>query len=148
MLDWGHTPTMLVAAIACLVGLAAVLVALYRDEPVSVRRVSPDWGPLPSPAEVAAASFPLTLRGYDPATVDAHIDRLRQAYDDLLAVAPPEVIERAHRRASARTVSADDDGEVDWDPATVQEDGPPELWPPDDPDEPADTAEPTSGGRS
>lgn len=93
---------MLLAVVACGVGLAAVLVVLYRDEPLPVRRTAADWGPLPTPAEVAGTTFPLSFRGYEPGTVDAHLERLRQAYGDVLAVAPPEVIQRARERAVLR----------------------------------------------
>lgn len=106
---------MLVVAVACAVGLAAVLVVLYRDEPLPARRTAADWGPLPSHAEVIGTTFPLSFRGYEPGTVDAHLERLRQAYDDLLAVAPPDVIARARERAAQRRAQAappeeDDDG--------------------------------------
>lgn len=94
---------MLIAVAVCLAGLAAVLFAVYRDEPLAPPGPAlPDWDPLPSPAEVAHGQFPLAFPGYDPASVEVHFDLLRRAYDDLYAVASPEVLDRARRRALMR----------------------------------------------
>lgn len=100
----GHTARMVVAVFACVLGLAVVAWALYRDDPLPVPapRSAPDWGPLPEPADLVRLEFPKTVPGYDPASVDAHLDALAVAYRDLLAEAPPEVVARARRRAAAR----------------------------------------------
>jgi hypothetical protein len=79
---------MLVAVIACLVGLVVVIVALARDEPLA-RPATPDTPP------TARSSFPLTSPGYDPAAVEVYLDALARALADLLAGAPPEILERA-----------------------------------------------------
>jgi DivIVA domain-containing protein len=94
---------MLVAAVACLLGLAVVLLVVYADgplEPPAPRE--PDWELLPTPGDLARADFPLAFPGYDPASVETHLDLLRRAYTDLLAVAPPEVVQRARQRAAMR----------------------------------------------
>jgi DivIVA domain-containing protein len=94
---------MLVGALAAVVGLAAVLFALYRDGEIETREVTkPDWDLLPTPADVARVEFPLSFPGYDPASVELHLDLLRRAYADLLAVCPPEVVNRARQRAADR----------------------------------------------
>jgi DivIVA domain-containing protein len=95
---------MLVAFLVCGVGLAAVLAAVYLDEPVEFAGPQePAWDSLPSPWEVARAEFPASYPGYDPASVDVHLDAVARVYADLLAVAPAEVRERAARRVAERT---------------------------------------------
>ena len=92
-----------VAVVASLLGLVVVLVAYYRDTSLAeVAPAEPDWDLLPAPSDAARSDFPLAFPGYDPATVELHLDRLAGAYADLLAVAPPEVVERARRRAALR----------------------------------------------
>lgn len=94
---------MTVAIIAGVVGLAAVLVAFYRDPPVEEHRVrDPDWDLLPDPGDVARTEFPMAMPGYEPATVELHFDMLTRAYADLLACATPEVLARARHRAAVR----------------------------------------------
>ncbi|HWB72447.1 MAG TPA: DivIVA domain-containing protein [Egibacteraceae bacterium] len=103
-----------VAVLLCLVGLAVVLVVLARDEPVDVPGPqAPDWDLLPTPADVARVEFPLSLPGYDPATVEVYLDALAGAYEDLLAVATPEVLARARRRAALRRGLAGGDAEAE-----------------------------------
>jgi hypothetical protein len=90
---------------ASLVGLAVVLVALWRDEPIAPRGASargPDWRGLPEPSDLVRVGFPLSFPGYDPATVDLTLDALVRAYEDLWVVAPEDVRDRARRRAAAR----------------------------------------------
>lgn len=92
-----------VAIVVSLLGLAAVLVAYYRDPPLVERRLEPpDWGLLPDPADMARLEFPLAIPGYDPATVEFHFELVTRAYADLLAAATPEVIARARQRAALR----------------------------------------------
>ncbi len=95
---------MLLAAVVVLAGMAVVLWALYGEplpEPVAATPMG--WGSvLPTPADIGRAAFPTVLRGYDPATVDAHLDAAARAYADLLAAAPPEVVARARERAATR----------------------------------------------
>lgn len=95
---------MTVAVLAAVLGLATVLVALYRDSTVlSAAQVPrPDWDPLPSLTDIVRTEYPLAVPGYEPAVVDTAIDTLAHAYADLLAEAPPEVRLRAHRRAAVR----------------------------------------------
>jgi hypothetical protein len=94
---------MALAIVASLLGLVTVLVAYYRDPPLEERTlVAPGWDVLPDPAEVARVEFPIAVPGYDPATVEFLFDLLTRAYADLLAVAPPEVVERARHRAAVR----------------------------------------------
>lgn len=103
---------MLVASLAAVVGLVAVLFALYRDTPVETPQLPvPDWDLLPTPADVARVEFPLSFPGYDPASVELHLDLLRRAYADLLAVSPPEVVARARQRAADRAGVPSDEGE-------------------------------------
>lgn len=83
---------MLVAFIVCLAGLVVVIVALARDDP-PVRRPRADT--LPTLAEAPRLDFPLTSPGYDPAAVEAYLEAVAHALADLLAAAPPEVVERA-----------------------------------------------------
>lgn len=88
------------ATIVSLIGLAAVLYAVYRDHAVVVHEpASPDWDALPAPADLGHMAFPLAVRGYDPATVDLHLERLRRAYTDLYVAAPEDV--RSAARAEA-----------------------------------------------
>lgn len=93
---------MAVVVVACLIGLVAVALALLRDRPLADRLRAPDWDPLPAPVDVARVDFPLAFPGYDPATVELTLETLNDAYADLLAVAPPAVVERARRRAALR----------------------------------------------
>lgn len=93
---------MAVVAVACLIGLVAVALALLWDQPVADRLRAPDWDPLPAPVDVSRVEFPLAFPGYDPATVEVTLETLNDAYADLLAVAPPAVVERARRRAALR----------------------------------------------
>lgn len=89
---------MLIVFIACLVGLVIVLVALARDEPLAAPGPpAPAFDALPTPADVVRARFPLAWPGYDPAAVEVHLDAVARAWADLLAVAPPEVVERARQ---------------------------------------------------
>lgn len=88
------------ATVVSLLGLAAVLFAVYRDRTVLERGpAAPDWDALPAPVDLGHTTFPLAVPGYDPATVDLHLDRLRRAYTDLYAAAPDDV--RAAARASS-----------------------------------------------
>lgn len=91
---------MLVVTVTCLFGLAAVLVVLYREQPRPLAPARP-WGldGLPTPADIVRTDFPLARRGYDPAAVESHLDRVARAYSDLLGASPPEVVERLRRRA-------------------------------------------------
>lgn len=87
---------MLVVIIACLVGLVVVIVALAHDEPPPARR--PRAGTLLAPTGAARARFPLVAsEGYDPAVVEAYLDAVARALAEVLAIAPPEVVERARR---------------------------------------------------
>jgi len=96
---------------ALLLGLVVVVLAVYRDARIEdPRPAGPDWGLLPMPSDVARIDFPLALPGYDPASVETHLEALRRAYEDVVAVAPPEVLARARRRAADRAgVRAEDD---------------------------------------
>lgn len=85
---------MLVAAIACLVGLVVVIVALACDDPPTHQAHA--GTPLAS-AETARLDFPLVSWGYDPEAVEDYLDAVAHALADLLAAAPPEVVERARR---------------------------------------------------
>jgi DivIVA domain-containing protein len=94
---------MLLASVVSLVGLAAVLFAVYADSTLAPPGPHmPDWDALPTPADVSRSEFPLAFPGYDPASVEVHLDLLRRAYADLYAVAPAEVRERARQRAAYR----------------------------------------------
>jgi hypothetical protein len=100
----GILARMVVPVVAVLIGLLAVLVALSRDREAAAHAVTgPDWDPLPEPADLARVTFPRALPGYDPATVEVTFETLIGAYVDLYAAAPPDVRERARRRAAART---------------------------------------------
>ncbi len=94
---------MALAVVTSLVGLLAVVITYHREarEPVHAS-ATPSSGPLPSPAEVARVDFPLSFPGYEPAAVEEHLEILAAAYADLYAVAPPEVVARARRRAELR----------------------------------------------
>jgi xanthine/uracil permease len=92
-----------VAIVAAVLGLVVALVAWYRDEEVETPAVvAPDWGPLPDPGDVTRVAFPMSIPGYDPATVEIHLETLARAYGDLLAVAPPDVVTRARNRSALR----------------------------------------------
>ena len=92
-----------VAITASLIGLVVVLIAFYRDAPLTERRLdAPGWDLLPDPSEVARTEFPLAFPGYDPAAVEFHFDLLTRAYADLLAEAPPDVVAKARHRAAMR----------------------------------------------
>lgn len=94
-----------VAILVTLLGAVTVVVALLRDEPMTPRGAAgarPSWRGLPDPADLARVSFPSALSGYDPASVDVHFESVLRAYEDLWAVATPEIRERARMRAEAR----------------------------------------------
>lgn len=94
-----------VVVLVTLLGAVTVVVALLRDEPMTPRGatgVRPAWRGLPDPADLARVSFPSALSGYDPASVDVHFESVLRAYEDLWAVATPEIRERARMRAEAR----------------------------------------------
>lgn len=94
-----------VAVLVTLLGVVTVVVALLRDEPMTPRGAAgarPAWRGLPDPADLARVSFPLALSGYDPASVDVHFESVLRAYEDLWAVATPEIRDRARMRAEAR----------------------------------------------
>jgi hypothetical protein len=94
---------MTVAIVAGVLGLAAVLIAYYRDPPIAEQRVvQPDWDLLPDPSDLARTDFPLAIPGYEAASVEIHFDTLSRAYADLLASATPDVIARARHRAAVR----------------------------------------------
>ncbi|HVM20177.1 MAG TPA: hypothetical protein VM307_09475 [Egibacteraceae bacterium] len=95
---------MSVAIAASVIGLVVVLIAYYRDPPLTPPPTEPPatWGPFPDPSEVSRAEFPLRFSGYDPATVELRFDALLRAYGDLLAVATPDVMQKAQRRAQLR----------------------------------------------
>jgi DivIVA domain-containing protein len=95
---------MAVAIAACLIGLATVLAALYRDSEVLEVPGTPqhDWDGLPVPADISRAPFPLAFRGYDAVAVEAHLDAVATAYGELLAVVTPEQLDRARRNAARR----------------------------------------------
>lgn len=111
------------ATIVSLIGLAAVLFAVYRDRSVVLHEpAAPDWDVLPAPADLGHTVFPLAVPGYDPATVDIHLDRLRRAYTDLYVAAPHDV------RVAARAEAALQRGESPVperaaDPTPVPADG-------------------------
>jgi hypothetical protein len=100
---------MLVAVLAGFVGLVTVLVALQLDRPLDPEPIQPDWDVLPDPSDLARVSFPVSVSGYDPATVEVTFEALAAAYADLLAVADARTIERARRRAALRLGVAPED---------------------------------------
>lgn len=117
---------MTVIVLTTLLGAAAVVVALARDEPMTPRAAAgtrPSWTGLPEPSDLARVSFPSAWSGYDPASVDVHFEAVLRAYEELWAAAPPEVRERARRRAEGRPEPEEDTGE--FDAPVVPE--PPEL---------------------
>lgn len=95
-----------IASVIVLV-LAAVTVALLVREgrmpgDWGVRRVTgPDWL-LPSPREVREPSFDLVWQGYDPRQVDAYLDAVAAAYEELLLASGPSVAARVERRLADR----------------------------------------------
>lgn len=96
---------MFVVVVTSVVGLAVVTLALLRDEPMVPRGVAgqrPQWRGAPEPADFARVTFPMSTRGYDPATVDVHMEAMLRAYEDLWTVAGDEVRRRAAMRAEAR----------------------------------------------
>lgn len=93
---------MLVPAVVCFVGLIAVLWAIWNEPPPPEPALVADLAGLPTPADVARAEFPLAVPGYDPAAVEVRLDAIARAWADLLAVTPPEVLERARQRIALR----------------------------------------------
>ena len=94
---------MTVAVVASLVGLLAVVVALAKDRPLdALPPAGPAWDTLPSPDDVTRVTFPLAVPGYDPVHVEAHLDAVRRAYEDVLDVLPADVLERARFRSAMR----------------------------------------------
>jgi len=91
----------LLVSLACLVALGLTLVAVYRDEQGTGSEVAASSAPLPD-ADDARVEFPVRPFGYAPAAVDTAYEALRLNYADLLAEAPPDVVERARRRAALR----------------------------------------------
>jgi DivIVA domain-containing protein len=87
---------MLLAVVACVLGLAVVLLALYRDEPLAAPiPEQPAWDALPAPADIGRWEFRLSYPGYDPAAVETYLDALRRAYTDLYTLVPEEVLAEA-----------------------------------------------------
>lgn len=99
---------MLVVVIACLAGLAVVIVALARDEPPATRVPA---GAPPAPARAARARFPLASLGYEPAAVEDYLDAVARAVAEVLAIAPPEVVARARRVGLLAPESSEDGSE-------------------------------------
>ena len=94
---------MALATVLALFGLAVVLFALRDDPPLpDAASAPPAWGDLPSPADLTRTAFALRYPGYDPAAVEDHLHRAALVLEDLLAVAPAEVLDRARARAAAR----------------------------------------------
>ncbi|HWH31277.1 MAG TPA: hypothetical protein VNU01_01255 [Egibacteraceae bacterium] len=124
---------MLVAAVTTLLGAVVVAAALLRDEPMTPRGAAgarPAWQGLPEPADLARTSFPQALAGYDPASVDVHFERMLRAYEDLWAVASPELRERARMRAASRSGAPPEQAETharDDDVTAVAVPEPPDL---------------------
>jgi hypothetical protein len=93
---------MLVVTVTSLVGLVVIAWAVHRVDRAEDPAVVPDWEAIPVPSDLTQIDLPVTYPGYDPASVEAALDAMRQAYTDLYVAAPPEVIERARRRAALR----------------------------------------------
>lgn len=101
---------MVVALVAGVLGFCTVVVAWYREDAVLERAPAfdPGFGPLPAPNDVARPSFPIAFQGYDPAAVDATLDALLVAYEELYVAAGPETRDRARRGAARRRGQAAD----------------------------------------
>jgi DivIVA domain-containing protein len=94
---------MIVASVACLVGLLVTLVALARDGPLAPRtRVPPALPVMPTAADITHVDFPMAWPGYDPAAVDLHLEAVAKAWSELMAATPREIVERAERLAALR----------------------------------------------
>jgi len=127
---------MYLTAAALLLGLVSVLVAVYRDSALDTGApVGPAWEPLPMPSDIARFEFPMSVPGYDPASVELHLETLRRAYEDLVAVAPPEVLARARRRAAERAGVALDELPPEMRVAPASTDAP-SAWASPVPDSP------------
>lgn len=113
---------MLVAIAMGVLGLLVVVVAYYRDEPIERRRdVRPEWPLLPAPSDIVRTEFPLSFPGYDPATVEYHLEMLSRSYSDLMAAATPEVLTRARHRAALRRGIEHDETTVPYLAPPVEE---------------------------
>lgn len=114
-----------------LIGLTVVLAALWRDEPVTPRGaagVGPAWTGLPEPSDLARVEFPLAFPGYDPASVEVTYEAVVRAYEDLWAVTPQDVRQRARSRVATREGRpAGQDAPVDLSPPAATVPAPPEL---------------------
>ncbi len=89
-------------SVAVIVALGATIVALWDSDPVRrARPRRPEWL-LPSPAQIRHTRIPLTFQGYDPDVVDATLDAIAEAYEELYLAAGPTAIARAEHRLAVR----------------------------------------------
>lgn len=105
------------AGVMSALGLAATLVALYAGGRVQARGPRPPEWLLPSPVDVRRARFPLALQGYDPAHVDAYLDALATAYEELYFAAGPLAVARARERLATRRLDRGVDVPFDEPPS-------------------------------
>lgn len=93
-----------VVGAAFLVALVAVVVALLVPGRRS-RAPALSWT-VPRPEAIRAARLPVAWPGYDPAHVDALLEAVAEAYEELYAAAGPQVIARARARVVDRRGAA------------------------------------------
>lgn len=93
--------------------LAVVLVALFQGSPMTRREPErPGWL-VPTPGEIRAVRFPLSLQGYDPEHVDVTFSALADAYEELYVAAGPAAIALAQERLEQRRIDGTDAGATD-----------------------------------
>lgn len=92
----------IVVGVTCVVGLVVTMIALLSGERVRpFVPLEPIWL-MPTPTEARSTSFPLDWNGYHPTSVDAFINALATAYEELYHVAGPDLVSQARERLIRR----------------------------------------------
>ncbi|MDX1619749.1 MAG: DivIVA domain-containing protein, partial [Nitriliruptorales bacterium] len=92
------------AGLVVLALLVGTLWVLFRDDAIPRPAVErPDWL-VPRPQQIREARFSLVWQGYDPEEVDALLDQVAVAYEELLLAAGPSGMSRAESRVAERLV--------------------------------------------
>lgn len=84
----------LVVSVVGLAALTVVVAAVLTARRGGSAPQRPSWT-VPTPDQIRSTGFPLAWPGYDAAHVDALLDAVAAAYEELYAAAGPEAIARA-----------------------------------------------------
>lgn len=108
----------ILAAVVAVLMLGVVVVALLHGRVDEAERPAvPEWS-LPSPRDLADPRFPLAWQGYDPDHVDAWVEGVRRAQEELWSVLGPSGVAELQERLAAarrpRRPAPDERGSSDW----------------------------------